>query len=437
MRIDMPWRWGAVAVTGAVLVAVGWSRDNSMTDETAGSADAFVNSIGSNAHLSYTDRPYYTAFSTVVLPRLRELGMRHLRINAPVLPDDRWMRQVYDNANTLYHELGITYDIIVAPLSRPGADSSTVPFGRLFQFLDPASVDMVEGLNEPDYPDKYPDWVAQTVAWQQRVYTAVKADPALAGRPMLGPALVHGAKSAMAIGSMTTFADFANMHPYPGGREPSASLAINANAYRPMNGSLPYVVTETGYHTAVSATQGQPGVSEAAMGKYIPRLFLEYWNFGIRRTYTYELIDEGTNPTDAELSFGLIHADGSPKLAFTALKNLIGLLSDPAGKGRSFTPGTLRYVLAGAPQTVHHTLLEKTDGRFYLVCWQEVPSYDEKAKTDIAVPTVAARVTFDHSMRDVKMYVPLQGTAPTADLQGTTMVSISVPDHPLVLEIRP
>ncbi len=401
--------------------------------EAAAPADSFVSSIGSNAHLSYTNTPYFQAFGTITLPRCRELGIRHLRINAPVVPDDRWMRMVYDNANALYHQLGITYDIIMAPPSGPHADSTHVPFERLLRFLDPNSIEMIEGLNEPDYPNKYPNWVAQTIAWQHLVYTAAKSDPRLANKPVLGPALVHGSKSATAIGDMTTVADFANTHPYPGGRPPSASLNYVASSFQAMNGRLPYVVTETGYHTAIHATDGHPGVSEQAMGKYMPRLFFEYWNFGVRRTFQYELIDEGVDPNDREKNFCLIHADGTPKPAFTALKNLIALLADPHGK--HFTPGSLAYTIAGAPSTVHHTLLEKADGRFYLALWQEAPSFDITAKADIAVSPVTVRVTFDRPARDVKTYLPLQGTTPTADQQAATSLSVAVPDHPVILEI--
>jgi hypothetical protein len=394
-----------MAIAAVAIVSAGALRPAPATRpapaETAGSADAFVNSIGSNAHLSYTNRPYFTAFSTIIVPRVRELGIRHLRINGIVLPDDRWMRQVYSNANALYHDAGVTYDLIATPVSQPRPDSSHFPFDRLFEFMDPASIDMVEGINEPDYPDKYPDWAAQATAWQQALYAAVKSNPRLAGRPVLGPALVHGRLSATAIGDLSAAEDLANAHPYPGGRLPSVNLASQIEERAPENGSRPYVITETGYHTAVAATKGgHPGVSELAMGKYLPRLFFEYWNAGIRRTYQYEFIDEGTDPSDPEQHFGLLRNDGSPKPAFTALKNLIALLGD---SGHPVTLGSLSYSLTGASAAVHHTLLEKADGRFYLVLWQEVASYDIPAKRDLAVPPQNVRVTLGAAPADVKI----------------------------------
>ena len=68
---------------------------------------------------------------------------------------------------------------------------------------------------------------------------------------------------------------------------------------------------------------------------------LEHFLRGEKRTYTYELIDEFDDPgkTNAEANFGLLRRDWTPKPAFAAMKNLLGLLSDP---GPAFTP-------AGAP----------------------------------------------------------------------------------------
>jgi hypothetical protein len=440
MRIERITRCVAACVATAALISA--TRPKPSVDvrgpaggETAGSADAFLNSIGSNAHPSYTDRPYFRAFSTIVLPRLREVGIKHLRIGGAVVPDDAWMRKVYDNVNTLYRQLRIKYDLVAVPAGKSKQDSLSVPFDRLFQFMDPASVDMVEGLNEPDYPDRYPNWVQQASAWQRLVNQAVKSDPRLAGRPVVGPALVHGDKSATALGDLTSAADLANIHPYPGGQEPSPSLAPNVAKLRAANGSLPYIATESGYHTAVNATHGQPGVSELAMGKYIPRLFFEYWNFGIRRTYQYELLDEGTDPTDPEAHFGLVRFDGTPKPAFTALKNVVALVSDPSSA--HFTPGQLNYSLSGTSPATHHTLLEKADGRFYLALWQEVRSYDLTTKSDLSVPPLAVQLKFDHPVREAKIYRPLHGPDPTADQRSIAQLALSVPDEVIIVEITP
>lgn len=85
--------------------------------------------------------------------------------------------------------------------------------------------------------------------------------------------------------------------------------------------------------------------------------------------------------TNAEACFGIIKRDMTPKPAYGALKNLIGLLGEKrwnvaaqrwemlpgsAPKGKVF-PGALDFTLGGDTKNVRHTLLWKADGDFYLL----------------------------------------------------------------------
>src|SRR6185503_10740498 len=96
------------------------------------------------------------------------------------------------------------------------------------------------------------------------------------------------------------------------------------------------------------------------------------------RTYLYEFADQGPDTSVREQNFGLIHYNMSEKPAYTAVKNLIDLVEEPGVT--PFTPDGLNFSLslsgAGDLSKVHHTLLEKSDDRFYLLLWQEVLSYD-------------------------------------------------------------
>ena len=132
------------------------------------------------------------------------------------------------------------------------------------------------------------------------------------------------------------------------------------------------VVTESGYHTATLWGGEHPPVSEAAMGRYVPRLFLDYFNAGFAKSYLYELVDEGASMSSREEAFGLVRADGTPKPAYTSLQNLIAVLSDP---GPAFTPGSLSLALTGDTTNVRRLLLQKRNGRFFLVLWHDAYSY--------------------------------------------------------------
>jgi hypothetical protein len=165
-------------------------------------------------------------------------------------------------------------------------------------------------------------------------------------------------------------------------------------------------------------------VSEVVNGKYIPRLLLEYFNRGASRSYLYELVDEGTPSSNRENSFGLVRNNGTPKPAFTALKNLLALLADP---GPGFVPGRLSYTLSGDLTAVHTTLLQKRNGTFYLALWLEVPSTD-------ALQTRSLTLSFPVA-HDGAMYVPNQQRSAVKSFQGAS-VALSVADRVTVLEIR-
>jgi hypothetical protein len=214
---------------------------------------------------------------------------------------------------------------------------------------------------------------------------------------------------------------------------PLANLTDHENKLQPVVGSRPLVATETGYHTATAWTGEHPAVSEQAMARYVPRLFLEYFDAGISRTYLYELIDEGTSNVDREQKFGLLRADGTEKPAYGALRNLIAVLRDP---GAGFTPGELDYTLSGDTTGVETTLLQKRDGRFYLVLWQEAASYDLVRKLEAQVPVKQVTLQLTRAAR-VRLFLPLTSPNPTRDSQGVTTLQLSVPDSPLIVEISP
>ena len=74
--------------------------------------------------------------------------------------------------------------------------------------------------------------------------------------------------------------------------------------------------------------------------------------------------------------------DGSPKPAFTALKSLIATLADP---GPGVPPQNLQFALVGASSNVHHLLMAKRDGSYYLAFWLEEQGYDVNKRLETPV----------------------------------------------------
>jgi hypothetical protein len=303
-------------------------------------------------------------------------------------------------------------------------------FDRLLGYALPV-VESFEGLNEHDLSRRN-NWIQEVRYCQQELYEAVKRDPRTANLPVYGPSFGRSGNASM-VGDISRWLDIGVIHPYPGGLLPLTNLSDNETRLRSVAGPKPLIASETGYHTATSWTGDHPGVTESAMARYVPRLLLEYFSAGILRTYLYEFIDEGSDRTAREQNFGLLRYDGSEKPAYVSLRNLIALLRDP---GASFTPGQLDYSLTGDLSGVKSLLLQKRDGRFYLAIWQDATRYDLSYQSESQVADRTLTLTLSNASQ-VKVYLPLTSITPSRDTPSATSVTLSVPDSPLIVEIRP
>jgi hypothetical protein len=181
-------------------------------------------------------------------------------------------------------------------------------------------------------------------------------------------------------------------------------------------------------------TGGHPPITEQGAARYLPRLFLEFFDAGIRRSYLAELIDEGNDITDREDNFGLLRNNGAPKPAYLAIQNLISILKDP---GAAFTPGQLSYTLSGDQTNLKHLLLQKRNGTFYLALWRAVPDYDLTTKLDIPAVGKNITVTFTAPRTQVRLFSPLNSANPYQTVVRPTKVSAIVRDYPTLVEIQP
>lgn len=234
--------------------------------------------------------------------------------------------------------------------------------------------------------------------------------------------------------------DISTMHSYAGGGVPSGGLDEKwIPSAKIMCGNKPIIATECGYHNAVREGTSSQAVSEQASGKYLPRLFLEYFNRGIKRAYRHEFIDSKPNPKadNSTYHYGLLRSDGSPKPDFIAIKNLITLLKDSDGGTGSFPLKSLDYNLRGNTNRVHHTLLQKRNGNFYLILWQEVPGFNNKTRTNIVVTARQVTLTLNTLIGKAFTYQSMNSVTPTNQYKSPKTLRLSVPDHPLVIELVP
>lgn len=426
------------------------------TEVAARSADSFVDTIGVNVHLRYFDRVYYNGYNSIIKPKLIESGIRHARDGAytfsGVSRDDVFYQRLRElGAN------GVKFNLLTGMPTQGGGEFTNYDLlDDVYSWGDGAIISF-EGINEPNIQG-VPDWINITRREQQKLWNTVRNNPSLnANVKVLGPTPIFGA--AYDLGNVSNFLDYGNAHPYPGGFCPSCSNVYgqSVDTFMPEftvpSGSKPMMMTETGYHNAVNTPgHGHRPASELAAGKYLPRLFFEYFNRGFVRTFSYEFIDGLPDPgrSEIESNFGLLRHDGSEKPAFTAVKNVISLLKDP---GPAFTPSSLNYSLSGNTSDVHQTLLQKRDGTFYLALWLEKSSYDTGMRAnepqnpdlepgrrrDFAVASQSVTLAFGAPLSEATIYSlddagNISGTAAT--ISGNT-IPLNVPDKITIIKLTP
>ncbi|MGO9200429.1 MAG: hypothetical protein ACLQM8_07805 [Limisphaerales bacterium] len=387
--------------------------------EPARPADAFVDFVGVNTHLGYYDTTYRD-YEGILKPRLLELGVRHIRDGTY---NDDVLRKYLDLGRHGIRLLFITDSKRAVERARK---------------LGP-TLYAIEGVNEPD--GRGSDWASRIREEQQRLYQAVKGDPATKDLPVAVSSLANLRDSPARLGDLTPYLDFGNMHPYAAGNPPSRhwgwglSMERAIAEARKVSGDKPILVTECGYHNRMEE-QGHPGVSEAAEAKYLPRLFFVYFNRGMTKAYKYELLDLKPDPgfTDLERHFGLVRTNGAPKPSFLALKNLLHLLADPGPAAQS---SSLAFQLSGATNNVHRTLLQKRDGTFWLALFQEAASYDVKTHRDLGVPPAIVTLKLPWTAPEIRLFRPNDSAEPTERIAASSEVKLAVPDEVLLVEIKP
>jgi hypothetical protein len=412
-------------IAGVLLVGI---NSAAAAVEAAKSADRFVDSIGVNTHFG---NAIYTGGNAYADPgieaKLAELGVRHIR-------DHSWNDTALGIVDSLSATYGIRGNLILGETSRSPADLVNLLKAH-------PGYEAIEGLNEPDFntrsyngftdspsTNSYP----ATRAFQNDMFAAINADPQTQNVTVLSPAMGGSSKSQYL--APISF-DVAAMHSYPSAREPSFNLDANISNLATLRGTKPLMSTETGYYN----NPVQFGwIPENLAAKYVPRLYAEYFNRGIDRTYLYELANQGPDTTDREQNFGLLRFDLSEKPAFTALKNLIDLVKDPTAA--PFTAHSLSYSLPGS-STLHHTLLEKSDGTFYLMVWQEVPVFNRTANNnqgaEITNAPLALTLTLSTDIAQARVFLPNNSSSPISTYGHTSAIGLSVLDQMTIVELTP
>lgn len=393
--------------------------------ELAVPADSIVDSAGINVHLGFLDTPYVDFAQ--VQSGLQALGIRHIRDGLEPL-SATW-QGYFDEHNEL-GQLGIK-SLFITDVGQ------TADLFLSYPQLMSQCFEGYEGPNEYDNRGIM-DWPAQLTSEISLLSATVRGGTVSPQYPVYGPSLTNAASFPI-LGDVHQDFDYGNMHNYLGGRNPGTngwgapdaegnnygSMAWQLDLLKIDSPGLPEVSTETGYNNDLSQ---QDSVPEAVSAVYLPRLLLQQWLYGIKRTYLYELISEEGQ------DYGLFRADWSAKPGFYAVSNLLHLLADP---GPAFQPASLNYAIQGGDTNLHHLLMQKRDGSFYLALWLEESSYDPNSATVTAVTPEAVSLQLPSGYEVTENLWDATGSVTQSTSTAGTPVPLTVTEKLLVLKITP
>lgn len=441
-------RWISIILPGVIAISAVTAL--AQVKIQAREADRFVDSMGIDVHMEYTQTPYknYAAINL----KLQSLGMRHFRdeINDT---DPSFVEELNHIGKLGYSLCGLIAggNDYPPPGSRLEA-SAVVP---MIHSLQP-TIDAVEGPNEPDNKSFLYDGVEYpqgAINESEDLWNIVKGSSEIGALPVL--VMSEGnAQDFTQLAAITPppidYATYGNMHAYQGGGVGDNLLANWYIRYsRDLTGRDPLWTTEMGYHnnTKYLSNGEQQGVSQRASAIYLPIAFLSGFDRGVLRTFSYELVDE---VNDANLTsgsgdghYGLLNYNLTPKPAYTALKNLVSLIREPGRE--EFKPGSLTVTFSGAPNTMRYTLLQKSTGTYYLALWNDISVYQvathEAAGKNLYPDNVPVTLTLP-TRHTFTVYAPNDSTGvnPTGayTVSATpTSITLNLPPEVLLLEICP
>lgn len=407
----------------AIVCAAGLAMPNALEAVQARTADDFVDSIGYCLHVqNFNDSDWES-----IARDLGDSGVRAIRDGLEHVDHPVHLARLRD----LYDTYGIKMLAVCTPYGNDQfQDLKNVP--ARVEKIKPFLL-AVEGPNEPDlfwsgdwkFGGLTDRW--DQLAWyQNNLYHTIKNHGPISSVLVTTPALAFGETSDKIAGKELKH-DVLAWHHYNGHWKPNPwQLPYQRNQYP---SDKPAFLTEHGrnLHQVTAKTQM----------KYDTRSLAGFFGWtGNERTFLYVF---GPDKED----FGSHEAVGTPRPVYRSVKNLISILEeavwDPSTKTWKrppFTPGNLDYHFTGDSADLKTSLLQKSNGDFYLLTWLDVDSSTKDQKDmdvertlnlNLATPCRVTRYDFnDH------------GDLATSILsEKTTSTPVVVRDRVVVLRLTP
>lgn len=366
------------------------------------SARAVVDTIGVNTHIDFNTSGYQNLATTIAA--LKYLRVRHIR-DCPGQPASVTGPRAW---SVVAAATGCKF---LAFIGETSPASALTQLGWFSTLAGQGVLDGIDGPNEWDtaYPLGQGTSLPLAAAFQQKVWALGQSLHLPVVNISFGagwvPPLYHGNYDK--VGDLSALCDFGNAHTYPSTTQSPESMIQFMNGLAKLAAaSRPPMHTEYGYNSS-------QGFAQSDMARNDLFAILDGVFYGSARLYFYALFD------DIAGLFGVMNQDGTPKLSGTAIHNFITIVDDIAsGQGDS-----LDFTLSGTTANDKSLLMEKSDGSFLLALWNE----SDPAHT-ISLSLAKAATT-------VSIFDPIAGTSAVQTLSNVSGVSISLPTHPLLVQI--
>lgn len=284
----------------------------------------------------------------------------------------------------------------------------------------------IEGPNEYDLTNDRNKWNTLKT-YSVELARQVRARPSLRSLPILGASMASPFDTYKHLVSVQRSIDLANIHPYSGNLKPESFWDEH-----PPNGRFVDVWIREAKNTSSSrrvwaSEVGWNGTSELVQAKYSTRTYAWFFKRGVEKTMFFQMVDGGDGA-----KWGILRQDLSEKPVYSAIRNFISIIDD---RNATFTPSTLNYRLIGNTADIETLLLQKGNGTFDLLVWQAKSCWDRNRNVELKNPNRDLVLKLPRNVRSARVYLPLQSASPIQSLRSTSSISLSVPDHIMIVEI--
>jgi hypothetical protein len=370
-------------------------------------------------------------------------------VNFTAVPSDlvTAANATYVDPGTIRVGTGFTVTDVTTPAAIPTNTtivSATATSVNLSAGTTVKSGDVIQFQAQGVQPSTNVNITASSLGWQAAIYNATRADGNLAGVKVANyTGYVPGALPNPP--SIPGTADYNTLHFYtnPGYLQPTAyagqSMAAALNpANQPIPG-LPTVVTETGWCTG-TGTSGL--VDQTTQAILLLNDYFDMFSAGVPYTTVYTMFDNNTGDNNCYDNYGLYQSDQATiKASGAAIKNMMAVLADAGPSASTFIPTKLNYSITGLPPSGagggFSFLLQKSNGTFEIMVWNEPPIWNDATHAPIAPPSSPLTISLGQTATKVNLYDPIIGSAPISTFSDVASISPSIAAHPLIVEVVP